>query len=217
MKTLITIMVAVAVLTMCVPAQAILLSELLQGATIVSGDKLFSDFHSWTTTSTEDPVNPADITVSEYQNPTNLEYGLKFTSDALKLESMGGLEVNFDFIVTPTRPNYLISDNTLTMAASGWGNIFLAETASDAADESVQLAYKYNVIQGGGTFQILTDHQVYTVPVQSVHVHKYIQIDWAGDDTAPQLTEFTQTFSQVPEPATLAILGLGGLLFARKK
>jgi hypothetical protein len=216
MKTLITICCIAVMMLVVVPAQAVIitLDDLLQpGATITSGDKLFSNFDNWETTS----VNPTDILVTPYQNPTNLEYGLKFTSDALKLTSGGGLSAGFDFIVTPTLAGYLISDNTLTMTGSGNGTIYLSETASDAAT-GAQLAYKDNYIMGNGTVQKLTDHQIYTVPTRSVLVHKYIQLDWAGSTPpAPQVTEFTQTFSQVPEPATLAILGLGSLLFVRSK
>lgn len=200
-----------------VPAQASLLSLadlLVPGATVMSGDKLFSDFGDWETTS----VGPEEIYVSAYQNPDNLEYGLKFTSDALRLTSGGGLAIEFTFIVTPTLPGYLISDNTLTMTGSGNGLIYLSETAKDAADETIQLAYKDNYIMGNGLVQKLTDHAIYTVPTLSVLVEKYIQIDWAGSTPpGPQLTEFTQTFSQIPEPATICLLGFGVLSLLKRR
>jgi hypothetical protein len=220
MKKLITIcLVVVTILAVCVPVQATpvlttTLANLLQGQTIISGDKLFSDFHGWETTS----VNPAAILVSAYQDPTNGEFGLKFTSDDLFLSSGGGLTAQFDFLVQPTIAGNLISDNTLTMTGSGNGVIYLSETATDARDESIQLAFKNNYIMGMGTVQKLYDHEEYTVPTQIVHVSKYIQIDWAGSTApGPRLTEFTQTFSQIPEPATICMLGLGALSLIRRK
>jgi len=214
MKGIIGVGVVLAMLLVVGSAQGVLLSDLLQpGATIISGDKLFSDFHGWQTTC----VNPADITVAAYQNPTHQEYGLKFTSSALKLTSGGGLTAEFDFIVTPTLPGYLISDNTLTMTGSGCGVIYLSETATDAAT-GADLASKNNYIMAGGLTQKLIDHQVYADPTWSVHVSKYIQIDWAGGTPpGPQLTEFTQTFSQIPEPAVAGLLALGLLGVLRRR
>jgi hypothetical protein len=196
-----------------VPAQAILLlSDLLvPEATITSGDKLFSDFQNW-----ESTVNASDVTVSAYQNPTNFEYGLEFTSGALKLDSAGGLSASFDYIVQPTLLGYLISDNTLTMTGTGDGGIYIFETAKDAADGTI-LASKLTYLQSGGG--ITTDHMVYTNPVAAVHVYKTINLAWAGGAAAagPSLTAFTQTFSQVPEPATIALLGLGSLTLLRRR
>jgi len=51
-------------------------------------------------------------------------------------------------------------------------------------------------------------------------VYKSITLNWAGGTAGaagPSLTEFTQTFSQVPEPATVALLGLGALSLIRRK
>ena len=223
MKRLITICLVIFTMLFSAPAEAVLavpLSDLLDGATITSGDKLFSDFSGWTSDSTENPVTASDIMVTPYQNPDNLEYGLKFTSDAINLSSTGGLSIAFDFFVTPTLAGYLISDNTLTMTASGGGGVYITETAKDAADETNVLATKINYLQLDGLVQQLSDHQVYTVPVQSVHVYKDISLAWSGGTgSGPQLTEFTQTFSQVPEPATLCLLGLGGIfsVISRKR
>ena len=217
MKRLITICLVVGIiLAVCVPAQATLLSDLLvPGATITSGDKLFSNFQNWAVEGGN--VNAADVTVSAYQNLINLEYGLEFTSGALKLDSAGGLNVSFDYIVQSTLPGYLISDNTLTsMGTAGSGGIWILEYAKDAEDETKTLASKLNTLQE--TFEITTAHVVYTNPVVAVHVYTEINLSWEGGAAAgPSLTEFTQTFSQVPEPATITLLGLAGVIMLRRR
>jgi len=218
MKRLITICCVVGIiLAVCVPAQAtLLLSDLLlPGATITSGDKLFSSFQNFDSSAAGSgalPVSAADVTVSAYQNPTNLEYGLLFQSTKFVVAggSISSQSTGFDYIVQPTLPGYLISDNTLTMTGTVTaGSITIAETAKSWPDET-PLAYKMTILMP--YYSDISDHEVYPTAVSAVHVYKSISLV-----TNASLTSFTQTFSQVPEPATIALLGLGSLSLLRRR
>ena len=219
MKRLITICCVVGIiLAVCVPAQAtLLLSDLLvEGATITSGDKLFSNFQNFNSSAAGSgalPVIPADVTVSAYQNLTNLEYGLLFQSTKFVVASSTGISsqsTSFEYIVQPTLPGYLISDNTLTMVGTVIaGSITISETAKSWPDET-PLATKMTIMMPG--ISLLTDHVVYPTAVSAVHVYKSISLV-----NNASLAAFTQTFSQVPEPATVALLGIGALSLLRKR
>jgi hypothetical protein len=142
-----------------------------------------------------------------------LEYGLVFTSNAFSLNSKGSIKATFDYSVEPTTSGLLISDNTLTMTATGNGNVTILETANDAADET-ELAEKDTFIywSGGVKYEQDYSHADYEYPVADVHVYSQINLSWNGTTSpGPSLTQFTQTFSQVPEPGTLVLLGMGGL------
>ena len=223
MKKLMTICAVAILLAMpaTVWASITTLDDLLEGGPITSGDKVFSNFRNYSsevsvTSGTALSVNPADVYVTPYQDTAG-DYGLKFTSDAFTATGGTlGFLTEFDYTVT-AGAGYLICGNTLTMVASAEkGSVTVLETAYEAGTTDL-LATKLTYAMQYVT-PVLSDTKIYTSNVQAVDVHKNISFAMAGGDNATNtLTEFTQTFCQIPEPATLGFLVLGGLATLRRK
>jgi predicted MFS family arabinose efflux permease len=62
---------------------------------------------------------------------------------------------------------------------------------------------------------ISVDHKIFAVngvptPVRSIHVAKDVAVV-GGTAGFGFMSDFTQTFSQIPEPATMVLLAMGGL------
>jgi hypothetical protein len=222
---MVTTFLAVAmVLAAYAPAHAATITDLLSpNATIVSGDKVFSNF-TWTSTAagTGAAINPADVTVSPFSDIVlgELEYGLEFLTPTLSLSGTGAVSAIMGYTVTPNIPGRLISDNTLTMVAGGnGGNAVITETPTDAAGLLPLLAApKITIWQP--FFSILDVHADYLNPVLSVDVRTEISLSNAGAG-GPQISQFTQTFSQIPEPASVVMAGLAitglGLVGTRRR
>ncbi|MCK4850466.1 MAG: PEP-CTERM sorting domain-containing protein [Phycisphaerae bacterium] len=225
MKKLMVIFTVAILLVMAGTIQAGLttLADLLPGGStpsITSGDKVFSSFRDYNsevdvTTGTASPVDPADVYVTPYQDGAG-DYGLKFTSDAFTATGGTlGFLTEFDYTVT-AGAGFLICGNTLTIAGTAAdGGITVTENAYEAGTTDL-LATKVALVTP--FFEILTDSKTYTSNVQAVDVHKNISLYMAdGSNATNTLTEFTQTFRQIPEPATLVMLALGGLALIRRK
>jgi hypothetical protein len=212
LKRLITALLAVAmILSAYVPVDAATIADLLApNATIVSGDKVFSNF-AWTSNAagTGTAVAPADVTVLPFSQVVlgELEYGLEFLTPTLNLPGGGGLSATLNYSVTPNIPGRLISDNTLTMVAGGGGgNASIVETPTDAAGLLPLLAAPKTTIWTP-FFSNLSVHADYLNPVLAVDVSTQISLANATGP-GPQISSFTQTFSQIPEPATAVLAGL---------
>jgi hypothetical protein len=202
---------------------------LVPGATITSGDKVFSNF-TWTSSAAGSgtAVSSNDVAVVPFSHVVlgELEYGLQFFTPTFALPAGGGLSGTLGYTVTPNIPGRLISDNTLTMVSAvtfGNGNASITETATQSGT-GVPLASKTTIDQGiviPNVLPILFVHADYPTPVLSVDVNTQLSLANAVGQPGPAIRSFTQTFSQVPEPATLglaglAVLGLVGFARLRK-
>ena len=198
------------------------LDDLLEGGPITSGDKTFSNFRNYSsevsvTSGTASAVLAADVNVVPYQDVAG-DYGLKFTSGAFTITggTLSQLTV-FDYTVT-AGAGYVISGNTLAIAGTAAdGGITVTENAYQAGTGMTNLlATKVTLVTP--YVSILSDSKTYTSAFPAVDVHKSISLYMAGGNNETNtLTEFTQTFSQIPEPATLGVLVLGGLAMLRRR
>jgi hypothetical protein len=211
---LVAVAVSVLAVLACGKVQAapVTLDQLLAGASIVSGDKQFYNFHAYTSTASGGAlaVNPATVAVTPIYDIVAGEYGVVFNSASFFAGAGQTQDTVFHFNVLVLDETKLFSDNTLKMTASqqGDGRVTIIENVSNLA-ETVLLANKSTTVQGLPSDNIY-DHKLFSQQVPAIHVAKDIGL-FGGSNGQASLSDFSQTFSQTPEPATLLLLGLGGV------
>ena len=198
------------------------LQQVIDAGGIRVGDKVFDQFvvNNSATTGALAP-DASGITVYGVLTQDG-ELGLRFTGG---WAAFGGQIVDtvIMFHVQADRP-WLISDNTLSMdgyGARNGGLVAISENvfAKDPLEGySHSLADKYVYFANRGEMETY-DHQEFTnaegelVAVPEIWVVKDIIVN-GGPNTAGSagLSQFYQTFSQIPEPASMTLLVIGGLL-----
>ena len=204
-------------------AQAIPLLDLVGGATVTAGDKLFDQWNLLFADASDPGLLPnlVDIDVTAL-NDGGLDPGpgLQFDVQNGALDVTGDgvfafVDVTFSFRVSTTDPRLLIKDNSLTITGDLLNIIddlgmFIHEDLVDAAGNSlgtkdVELSHVL-----GFDIVDLVDAAEFA-PTNEIFVTKNILV-WATDpaETA-SLQGFTQRFSQqaIPEPATWLLMGIG--------
>jgi len=238
--TLLTLVVACAFTT----AQADTILEINQQGGILVEDKLFSDFSIISVASGPIAIAPDESLVEITPIIVNDEIGIQFNGPWIAgPDSIVNSTITFKVsIAEPWRNQYLIHDNTFTLTASsvdlpdgfvsGIENVYdgLPALGRRVATKSVFDTYFDDK---------LIDHQYFTDPdtgqpvaLSEIWVKKDLTLfggtlltgaaaapegDFDGEFGFTHLSEFTQTFSQIPEPATMAVLAMGGVLIAAKR
>jgi len=205
----------VALAVSAVQAATVPLSDLLQdGATFQSGDKVFSNF---TYGKTADMPNPEDVNVMDI---TDLDGNVGIRLQGGFIDRAGGSSsdvlVTFDVTVAPG-VGKVISDAHLQAnpaVFNGEGVASITETfLPDITDD------KLVVFDMGGGVDQLRDSIVFDQTYTTLHVQKDIILQATSDNATVTMSFVDQTFSQIPEPATGAMLlvGLCGLLLRRRR
>lgn len=217
-------------------AQAVPLADLLDGGSITAGDKLFDSWQLLFYDSSE-VGRTLDAGNIDVEALTTGNFGLRFsvTNDELSINGDGNyayLDLMFGFRVSVLDPAWRIKDATLALmdGALTWNpdgttdvGMYIQEKIGSAPeqDNRGQLAVEFSQLDDA---QFADLEAVLDVSALSeIWVTKNILV-WAADqgDRANLLgidQSFSQTQTVVPEPGTvtLMLLGVAGLVTARKK
>lgn len=152
-------------------------------------------------------------------------YGLRFLLSGSGNAGSGqtvNVNLSFKISILPAYENYSIDDVDLILSgasATGNGVVSVAETVWDAfpgsgGDVIASLSCSK---QYGDKGAYLVDSGSFT-PLEQIYIRsKDISLSGGTNGTA-HISEFFQFYSQVPEPATLVLLGTAGIwIFTRKK
>lgn len=198
----------------------------LPNASLTVGDKLFSGFDV-TGISDGGPPEPSAITVKVEggQNSSTGDYGLKFRlSWTAGSDQLINAAINFKVSILDGYDPWFMEDAILwlsTASASGTGLVQATENIFDAdflGNCITSLAASSQVDDYGTFLMDSSDFQLYGNPVQMKEI--WVRTGFSvqgGSNGAAGVHEIFVLYSQIPEPATILLLGLGALALVRKR
>jgi hypothetical protein len=216
------ILLAGVLITFSTPVRAqssISLANLLAGGSITSGNLVFSDFNNFSQIG-DLTVNPASIIIS------STTAGIQFQSSYWTLSGMNqSYYMSLSFDVTSISGQVIIGNAlSITGGHHGEGYASSADTisATDKKSLASELVYLNNPATGKDNFN---DSAVFAA--QSVITVNQDLAMTTGPDNSENVVfagrfnqSFTTTLTPVPEPAMMALVGMGGFglfIFRRRK
>jgi hypothetical protein len=193
----------------------------LPGSSLTVGDKEFSDFrvNIYTVSGGAFLDDPNNMAVQGVRDIATGDYGLRFNDFSWTAASNQIISVDLSFKVSilPGYDNYFIKDVWLYLTgagAGGTGSVTAGENIWDDFPGGTQLASLYAWCDASSTQ--LSDSAVFA-PVKEIYIQtKHISVSGGASGSA-HFSEFFQFYSQIPEPATIALLGLGSLVLLCRK
>jgi hypothetical protein len=190
----------------------------LPGGALIVGDKKFSGFVLNGTGSGGAEPNFNVMSVQGVQDVGTGDYGLRFNEFSWSVGSGQTITVDLSFKVSilPDYEDYFIKDVWLYLTGAGAGGTGVVSVGENIWKDfpGTQLASLYCSYDAQGVY--LNDHVEFT-PLKEIYIQsKYISIT-GGTNGSAHFSEFFQFYSQIPEPATIALLGFGSLVLLRRK
>jgi len=229
LSCLITILI-----TTTAPAAWVELTDLvpisdLPGGQLEVGDKLFTEFEV-TGIADGGPPTPSAVTVLVQggQDSVSGNYGLRFRlAWNAGTDQLINANINFKTEILESYPDWYITDAVLCLAvagATGDGLVDASEMIYDASFLGNCLAALCSSREAGDGGANLIDQSLLKldsnpVEVKEIWVRTGVIVrggSGANPGTA-NLSEVFMLYSQVPEPTTIFLLGLGALALLRKR
>ncbi len=196
------------------------ISQIITAGGIIIGDKQF-DYFSVITSASASAVAPGASSITLTPILVNGDYGFQINSFwGAKAGQLVDSTITFHASILKAYADkgYRFKDTTLGMSAVGGTNTeeglaaisenIFTKNPLDPTAVSLGMNYVYYADKKNYS---LSDSVTYT-PVKELWVVKDVGVNLSGDTTGSiSFSQFTQTFSQVPEPGTFALLCIGGL------
>lgn len=188
---------------------------------LLVGDKLFKDFTADTNVTGPMGIGPDADGITVKGVMIDGDYGLFFQGGWFAGPGVL-IDTSIGFSVEVMDPNkWMVGNNMhlLNFGAAVGGFVGITENVYATNPPSPSIANNF-VYYINSTTNDLDDPKTFSPAGQykKVWVRKDIAIGTAlNANGVSQLSGFTQTFKQVPEPATMTLLGVGGLLAMRRR
>jgi len=196
----------------------------LLGESLIVGDKEFSEFDFFGSSGGGAIApNPDSVFLQGGRNDATGDYGLRFLlSWSAASDQWLNVTLNFKVSILPGYDDYFITDVAMYLtgaSAADTGLVSVAETVWDTPfGPGGSIASLSCFKQEGDGGDYLVDYAEFE-PLKEIWIQsKDISITGGtGPGGAAHISEFFQFYSQIPEPATFMLLGLGGLLTLARK
>jgi hypothetical protein len=185
------------------------------GLAIQIGDKQFGDFGFGYSDNSDTNIDlvAANVNITALSNVVG--FGVSFT-EPLSAAGVDDKHIMLQYTVLVTDPNFRISDIHLSITGVAFGNGFgqADEDVFNDAFNGNNVGHLHASIPGAST------DQADIVPTETqLWVQKDVEVNGGGAGGVASITIIDQTFSQVPEPSTVLLVGLGllGLAAVNRK
>ena len=176
------------------------------------GDKVFGfDSHSWDPNPAELAMAAANVNLKAIVNLNDIGFSLQFQVPWTAGDT-DNKDIKFQYTVAVTNSSNLISDLHLSITGTASGDAYanVGETAY-SSDFGVGQIGSVQAFVFDGFPEMAESVTNLDSAVTQLWIYKDMNITGASEglDDSVSITAIDQTFSQIPEPSTMLLVGLG--------